>query len=71
MAANIKINAEDAALTLDAKQGIVTNGKNVDIEARTLYISAKEDAIVADGGKVTSLGMTNINNEDKTDNPAA
>lgn len=70
-AANIKINAEDAALTLNAKQGIVTNGKNVDIDARTLYISAKEDAIVADGGKVTSLGMTNINNEDKTDNPAA
>jgi len=69
-AANIKINAEDAALTLDAKQGIVTNGQNVDIEARTLYISAKEDAIVADGGKVTSLGMTNINNEDKSDNPA-
>lgn len=70
-AANIKINAEDAALTLNAKQGIVTNGKNVDIAARTLYISAKEDAIVADGGKVTSLGMTNINNEDKPTNPAA
>lgn len=70
-AANIKINAEDTALTLDAKKGIVTNGKTVDISARTLHLSAQEDAITADGGKVTSLGITNINENDKTDKPAA
>ena len=56
-AANIKINAEDTALTLDAKKGIVTNGKTVDISARTLHLSAQEDAITADGGKVTSLAL--------------
>ena len=70
-AANIKINAEDTALTFDAKNGIVTNGKTVDISARTLHLSTQEDAITADGGKVTSLGITNINENDKTDKPAA
>lgn len=70
-AANITVKAADTALTLDAKQGIVTNGKNVDIEARTLHLITKEDAIVADGGKVISMGITNINKDAASDKPAA
>lgn len=70
-AADITVKAADTALTLDAKQGIVTNGNTVDITSRTLHLTTKEDAIVADGGKVTSLGITNINENDKTDKPAA
>ena len=70
-AADITVKAADTALTLDAKQGIVTNGNTVDITSRTLHLTTKEDAIVADGGKVISMGITNINNNAAGDKPAA
>lgn len=70
-AANITVKAADTALTLDAKQGIVTNGNTVDITSRTLHLTTKEDAIVADGGKVISMGITNINKDAASDKPAA
>ena len=70
-AANITVKAADTALTLDAKQGIVTNGNTVDITSRTLHLTTKEDAIVADGGKVISMGITNINKDAAGDKPAA
>lgn len=70
-AANITVKAADTALTLDAKQGIVTNGNTVDITSRTLHLITKEDAIVADGGKVISMGITNINKDASGDKPAA
>lgn len=70
-AADITVKAADTALTLDAKQGIVTNGNTVDITSRTLHLTAKEDAIVADGGKVISMGITNINKDAASDKPAA
>ena len=69
--ADVKINAENAGLTLDSEQGILTNGKKVEITARTLNINAQDDAITADGGKLISKGKTNINSEDKSNNPAA
>lgn len=70
-AADITVKAADTALTLDAKQGIVTNGNTVDITSRTLHLTIKEDAIVADGGKVISMGITNINKDAASDKPAA
>ena len=70
-AADITVKAADTALTLDAKQGIVTNGNTVDITSRTLHLITKEDAIVADGGKVISMGITNINKDAASDKPAA
>lgn len=70
-AANITVKAADTALTLDAKQGIVTNGNTIDITSRTLHLTTKEDAIVADGGKVISMGITNINKDAASDKPAA
>ena len=70
-AADITVKAADTALTLDAKQGIVTNGNTVDITSRTLHLTTKEDAIVADGGKVISMGITNINKDAASDKPAA
>ena len=70
-AADITVKAADTALTLDAKQGIVTNGNTVDITSRTLHLTTKEDAIVADGGKVISMGITNINKNAAGDKPAA
>ena len=70
-AADITVKAADTALTLDAKQGIVTNGNTVDITSRTLHLTTKEDAIVADGGKVISMGITNINKGAAGDKPAA
>ena len=70
-AADITVKAADTALTLDAKQGIVTNGNTVDITSRTLHLTTKEDAIVADGGKVISTGITNINKDAACDKPAA
>ena len=70
-AADITVKAADTALTLDAKQGIVTNGNTVDITSRTLHLITKEDAIVADGGKVISMGITNINKGAASDKPAA
>ena len=70
-AADITVKAADTALTLDAKQGIVTNGNTVDITSRTLHLTTKEDAIVADGGKVISMGITNINKNTAGDKPAA
>lgn len=70
-AADITVKAADTALTLDAKQGIVTNGNTVDITSRTLHLITKEDAIVADGGKVISMGITNINKDAAGDKPAA
>lgn len=70
-AADITVKAADTALTLDAKQGIVTNGNTVDITSRTLHLITKEDAIVADGGKVISMGITNINKNAAGDKPAA
>lgn len=70
-AADITVKAADTALTLDAKQGIVTNGNTVDITSRTLHLTTKEDAIVADGGKVISTGITNINKDAAGDKPAA
>lgn len=70
-AADITVKAADTALTLDAKQGIVTNGNTVDITSRTLHLTTKEDAIVADGGKVISTGITNINKDTASDKPAA
>ena len=70
-AADITVKAADTALTLDAKQGIVTNGNTVDITSRTLHLTTKEDAIVADGGKVISMGITNINKDVAGDKPAA
>lgn len=70
-AADITVKAADTALTLDAKQGIVTNGNTVDITSRTLHLITKEDAIVADGGKVISMGITNINKGAAGDKPAA
>lgn len=70
-AADITVKAADTALTLDAKQGIVTNGNTVDITSRTLHLIIKEDAIVADGGKVISMGITNINKGAAGDKPAA
>lgn len=70
-AADITVKAADTALTLDAKQGIVTNGNTVDITSRTLHLTTKEDAIVADGGKVISTGITNINKDAASDKPAA
>ena len=70
-AAYITVKAADTALTLDAKQGIVTNGNTVDITSRTLHLTTKEDAIVADGGKVISMGITNINKDAAGDKPAA
>lgn len=63
--ADVKIDAENAGLTLNSEQGILTNGKNVEITARTLNINAQEDAIIAAGGKLISKGKTNINSEDK------
>lgn len=70
-AADITVKAADTALTLDAQQGIVTNGNTVDITSRTLHLTTKEDAIVADGGKVISMGITNINKDAAGDKPAA
>lgn len=70
-AADITVKAADTALTLDAKQGIVTNGNTVDITSRTLHLTTKEDAIVADGGKVISMGITNINKDAASDKLAA
>ena len=70
-AADITVKAADTALTLDAKQGIVTNGNTVDITSRTLHLTTKEDAIVADSGKVISMGITNINKDAAGDKPAA
>lgn len=70
-AADITVKAADTALTLDAKQGIVTNGNTVDITSRTLHLTTKEDAIVADGGKVISMGITNINKDAASDKPTA
>lgn len=70
-AADITVKAADTALTLDAKQGIVTNGNTVDITSRNLHLTTKEDAIVADGGKVISMGITNINKDAAGDKPAA
>lgn len=70
-AADITVKAADTALTLDAKQGIVTNGNTVDITSRTLHLTTKEDAIVADGGKVINMGITNINKDAASDKPAA
>lgn len=70
-AADITVKAAYTALTLDAKQGIVTNGNTVDITSRTLHLTTKEDAIVADGGKVISMGITNINKDAASDKPAA
>lgn len=70
-AADITVKAADTALTLDAKQGIVTNGNTVDITSRTLHLTTKEDTIVADGGKVISMGITNINKNAAGDKPAA
>ena len=70
-AADITVKAADTALTLNAKQGIVTNGNTVDITSRTLHLLTKEDAIVADGGKVISMGITNINKDAASDKPAA
>ena len=70
-AADITVKAADTALTLDAKQGIVTNGNTVDITSRTLHLTTKQDAIVADGGKVISMGITNINKNAAGDKPAA
>lgn len=70
-AADITVKAADTALTLDAKQGIVTNGNTVDITSSTLHLITKEDAIVADGGKVISMGITNINKGAAGDKPAA
>lgn len=70
-AADITVKAADTALTLDAKQGIVTNGNTVDITSRTLHLTTKEDAIVADGGKVISMGITNINKDAASEKPAA
>lgn len=70
-AADITVKAADTALTLDAQQGIVTNGNTVDITSRTLHLTTKEDAIVADGGKVISMGITNINKDAASDKPAA
>lgn len=70
-AADITVKAADTALSLDAKQGIVTNGNTVDITSRTLHLTTKEDAIVADGGKVISMGITNINKNAAGDKPAA
>lgn len=70
-AADITVKAADTALTLDAKQGIVTNGNTVEITSRTLHLTTKEDAIVADGGKVISMGITNINKDAASDKPAA
>lgn len=70
-AADITVKAADTALTLDAKQGIVSNGNTVDITSRTLHLTTKEDAIVADGGKVISMGITNINKDAAGDKPAA
>lgn len=70
-AVDITVKAADTALTLDAKQGIVTNGNTVDITSRTLHLTTKEDAIVADGGKVISMGITNINKDAAGDKPAA
>lgn len=70
-AADITVKAADTALTLDAKQGIVTNGNTVDITSRTLHLTTKEDAIVADSGKVISMGITNINKNAAGDKPAA
>ena len=69
-AADITVKAADTALTLNAKQGIVTNGNTVDITSRTLHLLTKEDAIVADGGKVISMGITNINKDAASDKPA-
>ena len=69
--AAVKIDAENAGLTLDSEQGILTNGEKVEISARTLNINAQEDAITAAGGKLISQGKTNINSEDESNNPAA
>lgn len=70
-AADITVKAANTALTLDAKQGIVTNGNTVDITSHALHLKTKEDAIVADGGKVISMGITNINKDAAGDKPAA
>lgn len=68
---NVTINAKDAALSLDAQQGIVTNGKTIEIDAHVLNISAEKNAIAAEGGILSSLGETNINSNDKSDDPTA
>ncbi len=68
---NVTINAKDAALSLDAQQGIVTNGKTIEIDAHVLNISAEKNAIAAEGGTLSSLGETNINSNDKSDDPTA
>lgn len=68
---NVTINAKDASLSLDAQQGIVTNGKTIEIDAHVLNISAEKNAIAAEGGILSSLGETNINSNDKSDDPTA
>ena len=68
---NVTINAKDASLSLDAQQGIVTNGKTIEIDAHVLNISAEKNAIAAEGGTLSSLGETNINSNDKSDDHTA
>ena len=68
---DVTINAKDVSLSLDAQQGIVTNGKTIEIAAHVLNISAEKDAITAEGGTLSSAGETNINSNDKSDDPTA
>lgn len=59
-AAKVKINAEDATLNLNGVNGVETNGHDVSINARNLYIKADKTGIAAVGGSVSSPGTTNI-----------
>lgn len=58
------LNISAVTLNLHGKTGIVTVGKNVDVDARLLTIKGT-DGILANGGTVASKGTTNIEAEDK------
>lgn len=61
---NVDIDASKVTLNLNGKTGIETEGKKVDIKARTLHIGTENNktgqGIVAKGGEVSVTGETNI-----------
>lgn len=59
-AAKVKLDAEDVTLNLNGTNGIETNGYDVGVNARALYVKADKTGIAASGGSVSSPGTTNI-----------
>ena len=61
---NVTIDASKGTLTLKAKQGIVTEGNEINVTAGNLQIGIDkvevEQGIIAKGGKVTVKGITDI-----------